>query len=421
MSASLPRATEAVGSRADVVRQTAARLFEASGYAATTMNDIADAVGVLPGSLYHHFRSKEDIAVDLLTALGHALEEVGTDPTAEEPDPEKAVRLLARRVVEVSFQHGAAVRLRAHEAPPSVATDRFHQAMRMRSPALDRAWRQAIAALGDSGAVAPEVDLGLLRFALQHLTLNAASFYPGVASPAELAAHLCDVVLHGLVARCPVDAELDDSPALKAATEVVASWRHGSRATPANDREAIVAAARAEFARRGYEATTIRDVAIAAGVRMGTLYRRIESKEALLGEILGSYGSRFEQAFQAIIAAGAPAPQTLDAVARVFVYVNRRHPEERRIVTDGWNRRETTTGPLHDYFIATERRLAELRKIVRHGVTAGELRRIADPTETALHFRSLIWVPYQEHGRTSEVRAHTFVREAVLRGALTPR
>lgn len=39
--------------------ETAARLFGARGYENTSMRDIAADFGVLPGSLYHHFRSKE--------------------------------------------------------------------------------------------------------------------------------------------------------------------------------------------------------------------------------------------------------------------------------------------------------------------------------------------------------------------------
>src|ERR1700760_249396 len=65
------------GARTEDIRRTAARLFERRGYAATTISDIAEAAGILPGSLYHHFASKEDIAVDLLTSYSQALAELG--------------------------------------------------------------------------------------------------------------------------------------------------------------------------------------------------------------------------------------------------------------------------------------------------------------------------------------------------------
>src|SRR4030095_17061442 len=47
--------------RQDVILDAASRLFSARGYHATSVQDIADAVGILKGSLYHHFESKEAI------------------------------------------------------------------------------------------------------------------------------------------------------------------------------------------------------------------------------------------------------------------------------------------------------------------------------------------------------------------------
>ena len=46
--------------RAELLR-AAARLFVEKGYAATTTRDIADAVGMRPGSPFYHFRSKQEL------------------------------------------------------------------------------------------------------------------------------------------------------------------------------------------------------------------------------------------------------------------------------------------------------------------------------------------------------------------------
>ncbi|MET7401040.1 helix-turn-helix domain-containing protein [Dactylosporangium sp. NPDC005572] len=427
MTASLPNASDVASTnstRTEAVRQTAARLFEAAGYSATTMNDIAEAVGVLPGSLYHHFRSKEDIAVELLLELNQALDECGVAASRRSDlaaaDPEAAVRLLTTELTELSFRHAAAIRLRAHEAPPSVATARFAEAMQAQTPALDRAWRSTVGALA-TVRPAPPVDLTIVRFALRRLAFYAPVYYPGVATPRALGSHLCDIVLQGLVPDCPADEELDGSAALEAATSTIAGWRSPERPAAQGDRAEIVAAARSEFARRGYEATTIRDIANAADVRMGTLYRRVESKEALLREIIDDHGAHFEQAFQAVMSAGSTPPETLDGLARVFVHMSRRYREEARIVLYGWAQREATTSPLHEYYVATQRRLARLERLMQHGFSTGQIRRIADPTELSLHFRSLLWLPFHEHARTSEARAHAGLRWILLRGVLSQR
>jgi AcrR family transcriptional regulator len=52
------------GRRAEIL-ETAARLFASSGLR-TSLQQIAAACGILPGSLYHHFESKEAIVVELI-------------------------------------------------------------------------------------------------------------------------------------------------------------------------------------------------------------------------------------------------------------------------------------------------------------------------------------------------------------------
>ncbi len=46
----------------------AAALFAQRGYAATSMRDIALAVKMLPGSMYYHFASKEELLVAVYEA-----------------------------------------------------------------------------------------------------------------------------------------------------------------------------------------------------------------------------------------------------------------------------------------------------------------------------------------------------------------
>lgn len=409
--------------RTEEVRRTAARLFGESGYSATTMNDIADAVGVLPGSLYHHFSSKEEIAIDLLASFDSALTDLGTSASQRPVTPgqsaEHLVRQLAGEVAELSFSHAAAVRLRAYEAP-SIATDQLRAAMQFHPPAFDKAWRTTTGALAKNG-VNSKVDLDLLRFALQEITLNAPIYYPSDMDPRDAAARLCDALLDGLARDCPADEDLDNSAASKAAVDAIADWRIPDHSTTLNDREKIIAAARLEFARRGYEATTIREIANAAGVRMGTLYRRVESKESLVKEIIERYASRLDRAFQAVLAAHASGPESLDALARVYVHASRRFSEESRIVKLGWRGREAESSPFHDYYMETQRRLHLLEQLLTRGFEEGTLRPIGEPHDVALDFRSILWLPFRDYGGISETSSHFFLRESLLRGALTKR
>ena len=49
--------------RQDQILRAAAELFVKQGYGGTSIRDIANQVGLLPGSVYHHFPSKEDLFV----------------------------------------------------------------------------------------------------------------------------------------------------------------------------------------------------------------------------------------------------------------------------------------------------------------------------------------------------------------------
>ncbi|HZQ30826.1 MAG TPA: TetR family transcriptional regulator KstR2 [Mycobacterium sp.] len=53
-------------SRRDELLELAAAMFAERGLRATTVRDIADSAGILSGSLYHHFASKEEMVDEVL-------------------------------------------------------------------------------------------------------------------------------------------------------------------------------------------------------------------------------------------------------------------------------------------------------------------------------------------------------------------
>ena len=58
--------TEPPVSRRDELLVLAATMFAERGLRATTVRDIADSAGILSGSLYHHFKSKEQMVEEVL-------------------------------------------------------------------------------------------------------------------------------------------------------------------------------------------------------------------------------------------------------------------------------------------------------------------------------------------------------------------
>jgi AcrR family transcriptional regulator len=95
--------------RRDQILTTAAELFATKGYTKTSMRDVATASGILAGSLYHHFDSKEAIAVELVENYHADLVDAVRKFGSSEPDRLTALRLFTREVTEVSFRHQAAL------------------------------------------------------------------------------------------------------------------------------------------------------------------------------------------------------------------------------------------------------------------------------------------------------------------------
>ncbi len=74
------------------VLETAAQVFARRGYAAATIQDVADELGMLKGSIYYYIRSKEDLLFRLLNAVHDDVDEVLKE-VVDEPDLDPLERL----------------------------------------------------------------------------------------------------------------------------------------------------------------------------------------------------------------------------------------------------------------------------------------------------------------------------------------
>jgi AcrR family transcriptional regulator len=87
----------------------AGELFAEKGYRATTVREIADAAGILSGSLYHHFDSKESIGDEILSGF---INQVLTDyrgAVASAQTPRVTIEQIVRSTSHTLSQHRAAL------------------------------------------------------------------------------------------------------------------------------------------------------------------------------------------------------------------------------------------------------------------------------------------------------------------------
>jgi len=95
----MPRET-LVDSRQEILR-TAARLFQQRGYDATSMNDVAAALKLSKGGLYHHFQSKDEILFEIMNHAMEITQERVLGPVRGIADPVERLRALIRLHIEV--------------------------------------------------------------------------------------------------------------------------------------------------------------------------------------------------------------------------------------------------------------------------------------------------------------------------------
>jgi AcrR family transcriptional regulator len=87
-------------SRQEILR-AAARLFQQQGYDATSMNDVAAALKLSKGGLYHHFQSKDEILFNLMDHAMDITQQRVIDAVRGIADPEERLRTVIRLHMEV--------------------------------------------------------------------------------------------------------------------------------------------------------------------------------------------------------------------------------------------------------------------------------------------------------------------------------
>jgi AcrR family transcriptional regulator len=156
------------------------------------------------------------------------------------------------------------------------------------------------------------------------------------------------------------------------------------RAPPARDkdrrserREAILDAALAEFAARGFATTRLDDIARRAGVAKGTLYLYFHDKESLFKELVRSRLSPLVGAIRSAATEALSVRALAELILEVFVqeiYGTSRKDIIRLIISEGPRFPELAE---FYYREVIARVLPLLRKRLAHAVRSGELRQDA--------------------------------------------
>jgi AcrR family transcriptional regulator len=403
------------GSRRTEILETAASLFASSGLR-TSLKEIADAAGIQAGSLYHHFDSKDAIVVELVERydadLDALAERVRAARGADGPIADRLVE-LGGEIAGCAVRHRAAFLFTLYD-PPSGASDELVSVARRRPVALEEALLELLRSGETSGEIRSGIDLETFadRFCQVLLHSSLPVFGP-VVGPDSVSQIRSRALLDGVATRVPSNRQLDRSAAFAAAERTIAGWE-GLEEREDERLPMLRSVARAEFGRRGYEATTVRDIAKAAGMSVASVYRLVGSKDELLRSIMDRFVVVVRDGWRNVLRAEGSPVQKLDALTWVNINAVSRFTDEYNIQL-AFLREEPPKGV--NVGATFQARLKDLKALLREGLRTGELRiggRSADVRAWALF--ELLWMPESVVSKVGPREALTLARETTLRG-----
>jgi TetR/AcrR family transcriptional regulator, cholesterol catabolism regulator len=193
--------SEFVSARRSEIVGIAGELFASKGYANTTVREIADAAGILSGSLYHHFDSKESMVEALLRDFLERIDARYRNVIAAAAGPVDALRELVHAAFGALATDRAAVAVMLNEYNLLVQYPRFaflHDSVEE----SERLWVAVLETGMREGALRADVPAdAVYRFLRDAIWVSVRWYRPdGPQRPDDVAEEYLSVLLSGLAA-----------------------------------------------------------------------------------------------------------------------------------------------------------------------------------------------------------------------------
>ena len=191
--------TNGATTRRDELLRIAARLFAERGYRNTTVRDIADAAGILSGSLYHHFDSKEAMVDEILSTFQESLFASYDEILASSLSPRERIEAAVRLSFEAIDQHHAEVAIFQNEAEQLGRLERFAY-LADRNEQSRAVWMRLLKDGVKSGALRRDLDIELVYRFIRDTVWVAVKWYRpgGKLTHATVADQYLTILLDGI-------------------------------------------------------------------------------------------------------------------------------------------------------------------------------------------------------------------------------
>ena len=180
----------------------AGELFAEKGYRATTVREIADAAGILSGSLYHHFDSKDSIGDEILSGF---INQVLTDyraAVASAPDPRAAIEQIVRSTSRTVSQHRGAMAMLQNDWTYFSSQPRFSylpKALRE----FERTWISQLELGKQAGLFRADLDARLTYRLMRDVLWLPAQWRRGGYTTDQVVDEFLRILFDGIAAREP--------------------------------------------------------------------------------------------------------------------------------------------------------------------------------------------------------------------------
>src|SRR5688572_13981464 len=144
-------------SRREELLAIAGALFAGRGFKNTTVRDIADAAGILSGSLYHHFDSKESMVDELMSTFQRGLFARYDEIVGSDLDARGKVDAVVRASFDAIHDHHDEVAIFQNDAGYLMEFERFGY-LRDYNERFESMWKELLADGVRTGVLRKELD-----------------------------------------------------------------------------------------------------------------------------------------------------------------------------------------------------------------------------------------------------------------------
>jgi AcrR family transcriptional regulator len=184
-------------SRQEII-DAAARIFYAKGYESASIQDIADELGILKGSIYYHVRSKEDMLFEILVDAHDAYSRAVADIPALDAEPLSLLREFVTRHVMHCASTPVATGVFFRDFN-SLASERREIVVAKRDE-YEHVLRSILAGGVATGTICPDLDPDLTGREIVGMLNWTTQWYraDGPLPAEEIAASMADLVVLGV-------------------------------------------------------------------------------------------------------------------------------------------------------------------------------------------------------------------------------